>query len=542
TMRLMLSNMRADMFKEGYDIHFIATQVYRGTEHQDGRTLLAVRRFLKAVHAAHPLRNVTLIGDFPEASIVRQVFVRSHVGAEGKLFGGVNYANTDFVDTGTELVAPRSDLVLSDLDGNWEALYRKEYTTFRDVELVPELDPWQTWPAAGQYLSSVRFNIRTSSFQDFFLITDRDTRLIENAPPGRATVHVQSLTEPGPELSSSDRLLANPIARPEIAVTRINPRHVALQPWIYNGYSVDGQGPLAADGKPRTVRLTAPTDVMWKEDATLERKILLDYLYRNHTFRLGHDRNKPYRTSAVRARESGLLDPVSFNNILRKADPTFAASLSVPEADMAEYINWLKEPAVLRGIAAHSDQVSAGFKQSNTWLVDTMIGGRPWFWKLSSDAQGYYLQPTLGERTSADFFLYRTLWENKIYETMSTGQTFYIHDGCSVNAVLPVYDRYNTPLYAARQHAESMLFYANGLGMLARAKVFNDTPRNVTETIASTKRFAAGLSGYFNADASDATLNPAGTTDPANRRTRTLQRKRTYFWGLLGDATLLIKY
>jgi hypothetical protein len=113
---------------------------------------------------------------------------------------------------------------------------------------------------------------------------------------------------------------------------------------------------------------------------------------------------------------------------------------------------------------------------------------------------------------------------------------------CSVNAVLSVFDRSDTPLYAARQHADSMLFYANDLGMLARAKVFNDTPRGFTDTVATSKRFAAGLRGYYNADAADAGLNPAGATDPANRRTRTLQRKRTYFWGLLGDATLLIKY
>ena len=32
---------------------------------------------------------------------------------------------------------------------------------------------------------------------------------------------------------------------------------------------------------------------------------------------------------------------------------------------MAEYINWLKEPAILRGIAAHSDQNHAAFAKSN---------------------------------------------------------------------------------------------------------------------------------------------------------------------------------
>jgi hypothetical protein len=87
-----------------------------------------------------------------------------------------------------------------------------------------------------------------------------------------------------------------------------------------------------------------------------------------------------------------------------------------------------------------------------------------------------------------------------------------------------------------------LLFFGNGLGIVSRAKVFNDTPRGFSEAISSTGRFADGWQGYFDADRSDASLNPAGTTNWENRRTRTLQRKRTYFWGLAGDPTLLIRY
>jgi hypothetical protein len=503
--------------------------------------LLALRRFLKEVHAGHPLKSVTLIGDFPESIIVRQVLVRSRQGADPKRFGSVSLSNVDFVATGTELVAPRSDLILSDLDGNWENVYVQPPMMFKDVELVPDLPAGTNFPAAGQTLTGARYNIMNNTFRDFFLVNDRVTTLTETN--GVASLHVTTLAEPGPELAASDRLLANPIARPEIQVSRINPRHVALQPYLSYGTSTDGQGLLGTDGKPRVVRLTGSGAVAWREDATLERRILADYFLRNHKFRLGHDNNKPYRTGAVRAKESGLISPASFNTMLRKADSAFATSLAVDEADMAEYINFLKTPAVLRGIAAHSNETYAEFAQSNTWLIDNMVGGKPWFWKLMSDAQGYYLQPTIGERNAADFYLYRTMWENKIWETMASGETFFIHDGCTVNGVFPHDQPYNTNLYAARQHAESMLFYASGLGMLARAKVFNDTPRGATEAINSSgKRFAASLRGYFDADAADAGLNPNGTTDWANRRTRTLQRKRTYFWGMLGDATLNIRY
>jgi hypothetical protein len=78
--------------------------------------------------------------------------------------------------------------------------------------------------------------------------------------------------------------------------------------------------------------------------------------------------------------------------------------------------------------------------------------------------------------------------------------------------------------------------------MLARGKVFNDTPQGMEAINNSGKRFSASLRGYFNVDAADASLRPDAAPDWANRRTRTFQRKRTYYWGLLGDATIQIRY
>jgi hypothetical protein len=545
-MRLQLALLRSDLFKENYQTHFIETKLYRGPVHQDGRTLLALRRMIQAVHQRYPLKAVMLIGDFPESTIVRRVFVRSHIGAEPRQIGSQSFTNIDIAETGTEVVAARSDLILSDLDGKWENVYRQETMTYRDVTLVPELPPGGDFPAAGQTLTSSSYDFRNTTVSDYFLVDDQATSLSESG--GKAYLTVNSLNEAGPELSNADQAAANPIARPEIEVSRVNARHIALSPSLSYNRSTDGQGLLGSDGKPRLVRLTGYDSVQWKEDPTLERRVIADYLYRNHAFRLGGDRNKVFRTSAVRALDSGLLNPASFNTLLKKADLTFGTSLTVDNADLAEYLNWLKEPAVLRGVAAHSNETIAQFGASNAWLINAQVGGKPWSWNLRTDATGYYLEPSLGQganfdtRSDADFYVYRTLWENKIFDTMSTGQTFYIHDGCTVNGAFPISVPYNTPNYAARQHAESMLFYANGLGMAARAKVFNDTPRKFTETIASAKRFAAGLAGYYTADSQDPALNPNGASSWPDRRTRTLQRKRTYFWGLLGDPTLRIKY
>lgn len=85
--------------------------------HQDGRTLLALRAFLKAVKAQYPnFRGVILVGAFPEALIMRTTW------AEGKALN--------------EVLAFRSDIVLGDLDGAWESLYVPGTTQFDGVDVT----------------------------------------------------------------------------------------------------------------------------------------------------------------------------------------------------------------------------------------------------------------------------------------------------------------------------------------------------------------------------------------------------------------------
>src|SRR5262245_4398839 len=72
-MKLWLNFYGTDMFDEGYFPYFVEADVYNGTEHQDGRTLLAMRRFLQRVKKYYPLSGTLLFGSFPEAGIVRSV-------------------------------------------------------------------------------------------------------------------------------------------------------------------------------------------------------------------------------------------------------------------------------------------------------------------------------------------------------------------------------------------------------------------------------------------------------------------------------------
>ena len=270
---------------------------------------------------------------------MRQGLVRSRQGADPKRFGSVMLSNVDFVATGTELVAPRSDLILSDLDGNWENVYVQQPMMFKDVELVPDLPAGTNFPAAQQTLTGARYNIMNNNFRDFLLGADRATALTRVTARRSCTSRIWArrtrAVRRGSPATHPDRATRNrgqpiqPASRGDAAVSLLRREHGRA-------------GLLGTDGKPRVVRLVGAGAVDWREDATLERRILVDYLYRNHAFRLGNDRNKPYRTSAVRAKESGLISPASFNTMLRKADSAFTTSWAVDEADMAEYINWLK--------------------------------------------------------------------------------------------------------------------------------------------------------------------------------------------------------
>src|SRR4029079_14771032 len=118
----------SDISKDGFFPYFIEASIYDGGVHQDGRTLLALRRFIKEVRSYYPVAGVLLVGSFPDASIVRSVFVKANAdaGSPISLNSGsqkVSYSG-NFLSLGSEFITPRAEIVLGDLDGNWESLYQ----------------------------------------------------------------------------------------------------------------------------------------------------------------------------------------------------------------------------------------------------------------------------------------------------------------------------------------------------------------------------------------------------------------------------------
>jgi hypothetical protein len=548
-MRSWLSMYGNDIDKDGYFPYFVAADVYRGEKHQDGRTLLAMRRFLKDVYRNYSLAGTLLVGSFPEAAILRTVMVRSHPDEQTFKNSGLTVQNKDELDIGAELITPRGEIVLGDLTGNWENVYREQFY-YTDYQLLPTTT---AYPAAGQILDTPDYTATPHSYADVFVVDDAPPFTV-NESGGQLHMIILGVDERNPEIAPEDDLEKNRIARPEILVSRLNTLHVAVVPTA--PVDVDGKtSPLGPDGKPQSLRYARgageawqQTKVLWMRSPQLERKLLTDYIARQHAFRLGSDRDKPFRTSAIRQLDSGLRDPGSFNSLLRGAASGFSSSLGRDDATLADYMEWLKQPAVLRGIASHSWAAGSQFGSSDAATLDNAFGGKPWNWSGEFDAAGWWvLTPSFkNNRSDAKMPFYRSLWENGMLA--SAGQFFTIHDGCDVTKPANFDRPYNDLNYGQAdpdgsvQNAESMLFYANGLALMGRSKVFNDTPEGFAEAVKSWGNFGQGWLAYFYHDADNGDLNELGKPFNADRRTRTLQRKRSYFWNVIGDFTLKLKY
>ena len=72
-LRPMLEQWCADLAAEGCEAMVVAAQLAPSTLHQDGRYVLAMRDFLRAVHQETPLEGVVLTGHFPDAFLVRTI-------------------------------------------------------------------------------------------------------------------------------------------------------------------------------------------------------------------------------------------------------------------------------------------------------------------------------------------------------------------------------------------------------------------------------------------------------------------------------------
>src|SRR5690606_37757703 len=65
-----LLQFRDDIAAEGHCVLLLAADVHSGPPHQDGRTVLAIRRLFQRLHGVAPMQAAVLVGHFPDAMLV----------------------------------------------------------------------------------------------------------------------------------------------------------------------------------------------------------------------------------------------------------------------------------------------------------------------------------------------------------------------------------------------------------------------------------------------------------------------------------------
>ncbi|MDQ4145865.1 MAG: hypothetical protein M3198_19385 [Actinomycetota bacterium] len=492
---------------------------------------MALRRFFQDVRSAFPrLEGVLLVGNFPEATLVRKVSWSPGYSGRSELW--IN----------TELISSRADIVLADLNGNWDALYIEEEFDREQITAVPD----STTVAAGWCdgesvrnadFASTEFTVgRSPRYKDAFFLDDAIYTVLEHRAAPSPLLRVRlNQAERNNEVDVSDRALANIIARPDIGIARVNAYNVALNP-NPSMRGADGRAFLDAGGNPQAVSSPSPlfeesaqVDQLFTfRDFDLERRLLISYLDRNHQTRIGAFAHLPFRAGVI----SGTRDfsPDYYEPLVNAAAADLLPCVKVATADLRQYVQFHKTPAVLKYIIAHSNSRVSEFRSiEDTAAFTAEVGGPPvrWIYRSGAHVPGYD-----GQGGHADIFVHRGLWHYRALR--QSGSSVILHGGCNVNSVDETQsDTYTAPNYGRWNNAEGILFYTNCAALFSRAKGFNDSPWGFTEGYRLGDR--ANLSDcwrtYYNAQSSDAALS-----------TYNIQRKRAYFWSISGDWTLRLRY
>lgn len=513
-----------DLAAEGSEAMVVAVQLAPSGLHQDGRYLLAIREFLRAVHRERPLEGVVLTGHFPDAFLVRSVNWRK--SGELVLHNGTprerKWKAVRYIRRVPEVVAQKADIVLADLDGAWEKIYVQPRTKLPSVTVVPGAGFGEDGGVAYDVAVSTR------SREDFFHLNDgalaaeeQDGRWLVSLDPAAAN------TECGP----ADAARPNPMALPDLLVSRIDARNAAQRPRP-DIVGTDGSRLLDARGRPQSVHFGEAAKVpavasIWEHDPVLELRLLREYFERNHAYRTG-SAGLAWRPASI-ACELGS----GYRMMLKAADDwepgdEKAANVSGTPT-LLDFMEWMKYPAILRTVRAHSFPKASKFRKSDTNGLEAALVSPPWAWVARGDA----LVPSLKSASGGgmlDWHLLRSIYESK---RQAQQPAFYHHTGCDIISpdgagTLP----YDDPHYGAMQAAESLMFFGQGLALVGRAKVFYDEPAGFTAALSEGKTIGAAWARYFDHDSAAADYSSVGGD---------IGRKKAYFWSVLGDFTLRLQ-
>ncbi|MCC7493911.1 MAG: hypothetical protein IT204_16260 [Fimbriimonadaceae bacterium] len=507
--------------REGWAAAAVATAVYAGPRHQDGLTLLALRRCLQAVRREYPnLQAVVLVGAFPDALLVRQYAWWKHepLTLRRKQPDEQTFKEpVHFLRAVPEVVAMRADIVLGDLDGRWDEVYHLPRTKLPTWYLVY---PQGRTAAAEGATAAEQGGLE---FEDFFLAQDGALTVRQEGARWHATVAPEGNAECAP----ADLTLANPLPLPELAVSRLDARHAAVMP---DPQIVDAQGRhlLDAQGRPQalefaTAEVTPHPHRLWVLDERREREMLLDWCARRQRWSAG-----AYQADR-RPANIGIGWGSSVQDA-RRALPEWADfrepgyDILKNEVTLTEVVDWLHRPAVFRAMKAHGDPWGCAWaKAPDAKALDQAVGGVIYNWRR----EGSKLTPTLaGTTAKLDFAVTRSLYEGG---TLPDTPALWLYTACEGTAPAHAAEAaYNSPGYGFWQGSECLLFHLRGLALIGRSKVFYDQPRELWPVLAAGGTLGDVWRRYFTAEAADASLLAKNG----------IGRKRATFWNVVGDCTV----
>jgi hypothetical protein len=314
-LRAQLDVLAADWAREGLRPRAYAIEFAPSAGHRDGSYVLALRAFLRAARESDAsLRGALLLGHFPDALLVRTCAWRRDdpltlgAGERRRELGAVPWLRVV-----PEIVAERCDLVLADLDGDWESLY------FEAPTRVPTLlaaFPGGVPPHGG---AATDFERGALVFRDFFHVNDGAFDAVEQlAEDGSVrALHVRTLDDARDfECSAADADAPNPLALPDLAISRLDAR---------------GHAP----------------------DLAAERALLVEALRANHAFRTQAP-GAAHRPASFACDLGSGFD--SLTGAAAEWSPFERTQLDQHGSPSRQALRaWLAQPASLRTLRAHSD-------------------------------------------------------------------------------------------------------------------------------------------------------------------------------------------
>lgn len=314
-LRSQLAVLAADWAREGLRPRAYALELAPSEGHRDGSYVLALRELLRAARSADAsLCGALLLGHFPDALLVRTCAWRRDdplvlgSGPQRRELGAVPWLRVV-----PEIVAERCDLVLADLDGAWESLYFEAPTR---LSTLAAAFPGGVPERGGRAADAERGAL---VYRDFFHVNDGAFDAVELLDEGGAVraLHVRTLDAArDAECSAADAAAPNPLALPDLAISRLDARGGA-------------------------------------RDLAEERALLVEALQANHAYRT-QPRGDGHRPASFACDLGSGFDALVGAAAEWSAHERSALDLHGSPSRVALRA-WLQQPASLRTLRAHSD-------------------------------------------------------------------------------------------------------------------------------------------------------------------------------------------